>query len=685
MAIVRTINNHRLSLYIAGIVLASIAVHAYAIQSLSGADFTGGYPLAFATFALLLVATELRPMPINGDESVVTASFVFSFALLFLSPLAGALFAVTITALIGDLITRRPWNRALFNAAQLSLSLAVGSFVGSLVSDLHSVANGEQVTTMWLVAVSVACLTGFWANTIFIGIVMALHQGLPVGAIVLRSLATPLGMDGLLLALAPVFVVIGIHGLVLVPLMLITVWAIFRSAAIALSNQHEATHDQLTNIPNRRMFEDHASLVIDKASSAGHMTALIHIDLDGFKGINDRLGHHYGDIVLKEIAKRLVDKKRSIDHVARLGGDEFAIMLGQITNEEDAVRIAQRNLGEIERQLSVEGVPLRVSASLGVAVYPSDGEDVTSLLHHADMAMYHAKQAGTGVEPYSGGEESAMPGRMGLLAELTTAIESNQLHLAYQPKVDIATGRVSCVEALLRWDHPVHGIVPPTWFMPQAEQTDLMTPLTDHILEMAIAQCAEWRAAGFDINVAVNASARNLHDLRFPRRVAAILEQHEADAGWFEVEITENTVLEDPIRTAAVLAELRELGIGLTIDDFGTGYSSLASLRHLTIDRIKVDRSFITDLADQDGDLTIARSVIELGRNLDLKTVAEGVETPEVYRILKELGCDEIQGFFVSIPLQPDALLPVLEAGWIDLDSLPSFQKDDVSPQGVIA
>ncbi len=674
MAIVRNLNNHKLGLYIAAVVAVSAAAQGIAIANLNGADFTGGHPVAFAAFVLLLLATEMRPMPMIGDGTVVTASWVFSFALLFLAPPAGALLAVTATALFGDILTGRPRSKALFNAAQLSLSLAVGSVVGSLVVDLQSIAAGDPVNVLWLAGVTLACLTGFWTNNILIGIVIALHQGLPVVSMVKRSVTVAFGMDGLLLALAPIFVVIGIHGLILVPLLLITVWAIFKSAAIALSNKHEATHDQLTDIPNRRMFEDHATLVIDNAASSDHLAALIHIDLDGFKGINDRLGHHYGDIVLKEIAQRLTASKRSIDHVARLGGDEFAIMLGKVDNAADAVKIARRVLGEIERQLDVEGVPLGVSASLGVALYPMHGEDVTALLHHADMAMYHAKQAASGVETYSASEDDAMPGRMGLLAELTTAIDTDQLSLVYQPKVDIETGRVSSVEALLRWEHPVHGNVRPSWFMPQAEQTDLMNPLTDQILRIAIEQCTAWRQAGIDVCVAINASARNLHDLKFPRRVAQILEHFEAKAEWFEIEITENTVLEDPARTAAVLSELRELGVGLTIDDFGTGYSSLASLRHLTIDRIKVDRSFITDLADHTGDLTIARSVIELGRNLGLKTVAEGVETPEVYAILRELGCDEIQGFFVSTPVTAEEITPLLTDGWIDLDSLDAYR-----------
>ncbi len=665
-----TLRSLRLPIYVWGVIAGGLAVVIGGLVQLDGTPLTGDHPATFLAFAILLVATEFKPMPSLTDGTELTASWAFAFTLFFLGPTAGAIATVAGVALLADFRGSKRLDRSLFNAAQFALSLSAGGLAGSLVTDLLSVSRGETADLRWLAGVVVACTVGFAINSMFISVAIALHQGLPVLEMIRRSVGINLGMDGLLLALAPIFVVIGLEALVLVPLLLLTVWVIFKSAALALSNKHEATHDQLTNIPNRRMFEDHAALMLDNAENAKSQAAMIHIDLDGFKGVNDRLGHHYGDLVLQEVAERLDGAKRPADLVARLGGDEFAVLLGEINGRDDAEAVARRFLDAIEEPLDIEGVPLAVSASLGVSLYPRHGEDVSTLLHRADLAMYEAKEASGGVQVYSNDQESRMPGRLSLLSELSSAMEAGDLSLVYQPKVDLRTGQITGVEALLRWHHEDHGVVNPSWFMPQAEQTELMTPLTDHIMGVAMAQCEAWHAQGIRITVGVNVSARNLHDLRFPSRVGNLLSQHHLDPAWFEIEITENTVMADPVRSASVLGHLRALGVGISIDDFGTGYSSLASLRQLTIDRIKIDRSFVTDLATRDGDLTIARSVIELGHNLGLKAVAEGIETEEVLNILRDLECDEAQGFLISTPLPAAELTPLLLTGSIDLDAL---------------
>lgn len=660
----------RLPIYLWSMTALGTSLVLAALLTVGDQPLVGDHPVAFLVFLVLLIATELKPMPSLTDDTELTASWAFAFTLLFIAPLAGALLAVWVTALAADFRGTKAVDRALFNAAQFSLSLASGGAAGSLITDLHLVADGGDPSGRWLAGVVVACAVGFATNSVFISVAIALHQGLPVFEMIRRSIDINLSMDGLLLALAPVFVVIGLQAIILVPLLLLTVWFIFRSAALALANKHEATHDQLTNIPNRRMFEDHAALMLDGAANAGNQAAMLHIDLDGFKGINDRLGHHYGDLVLKEIAQRLTRTQRSIDLVARLGGDEFAVLLGDVDGPVDAEAIGLRMLQSIETELEVEGVPLGVGASLGVSLFPDHGEDVATLLHHADLAMYEAKTSGGGVSVYSRGKGSGMPGRLGLLSELAAAIENGQLSLVYQPKAEIKTGRITGVEALLRWHHPKHGLVDPGWFMPQAEQTELMTPLTDLVMTTAMDQCERWHAQGIRVGVSINASARNLHDLRFPNRVADRLAEFHLDPAWFEVEITENTVMADPVRSASVLGHLRALGVGIAIDDFGTGYSSLASLRQLTIDRIKIDRSFVTDLATREGDLTIARSVIELARNLGLRSVAEGIETPEVLEILDQLGCDEAQGFLIARPMTAEDITPLLRDGVVHFDQL---------------
>ena len=281
--------------------------------------------------------------------------------------------------------------------------------------------------------------------------------------------------------------------------------------------------------------------------------------------------------------------------------------------------------------------------------------------------MYEAKADDSGVQMYAPGVDVETVGRQSLLSDLSGSIDANALQLAYQPIVDTATGNYNRVECLLRWDHPVHGPIPPSAFIREAEQTELMEALTDQVLGLALAQCEQWHAVGIRVGIAVNVSARNLHDLRFPNRVADLLAGHNLDPGWLEIEITENSVMEDPVRSSSVLGHLRALGVTLAIDDFGTGYSSLATLRQLTIDRIKIDRSFVTGLATRDGDLTITRSVAELGRNLGLRTVAEGIETPEVLALVRDLGCDEFQGFLASRPVSAAEITPMLARGRYDI------------------
>jgi diguanylate cyclase (GGDEF)-like protein len=433
------------------------------------------------------------------------------------------------------------------------------------------------------------------------------------------------------------------------------VWAIYSLAALALNHRHEATHDQLTGLPNRRFFYEQATLSLQAAARRHQRNvAVLHLDLDGFKGINDRLGHHVGDLVLCEVARRLSEGRRSVDVIARLGGDEFAILLGDVPNGQTAIEVGERMAVELARPLSVDGVPVAIGGSFGVALYPSHGEDIDSLLRHADVAMYRAKTSGGGLELYDDRRDQHSTGRLGLLAELNDAISKDELSLVYQPKVDLRSGSVFGVEALIRWKHSRLGMVPPAQFMASAEHTELVTPLSQFVLRKALRQCAEWHNRGLHIGVAVNCSARNLHDLRFPNIVAALLRETNVDPAWLEIEITENTVMSDPVRTASVLGHLRSLGVTIAIDDFGTGYSSLASLRDLPIDRIKMDRSFVTGMARRSEDLMIVRSIIELAQNLGLGTVAEGVEDEDVLGLLRQLSCDAVQGYLLGEPMTPE-------------------------------
>ncbi len=648
--------------YVVLVIVAGAVLLVRELVATPQTEWFGHHPLAYAVFAILLVVAEARPMTYLVDGGEVTASWTFAFALLFVAPPAACLFLVAVSSCGIDLARGKPLVRALFNGSQFVVSLFAGILAGRLVGDLV-LAAGTEPTIRWLVAAAVASAVAFVANSTLISVVIALQSGLPVAEILRRSFGVSVAMDGTLLAMAPVFAVIGLNAWILIPLLLVTVWIIFRSASIALNNRHEATHDLLTEIPNRRLFEDHAALLLAGAGNSGGKAAVIHLDLDGFKGINDRLGHYYGDLVLKQVAMRLRDNRRAIDHVARLGGDEFAVLLGRIDNDRDAFHIAERLLAALEAPMDVEGVPLKISASLGVAIYPEHGEDLTTLMKSADLATYEAKDASTNVALFTRSDDGKQAGKLSLLSELAGAIEADELSVVYQPKADIGSGRITGVEALIRWHHPARGEILPGRFMPQAEQTDLMGRITEYVLEQSIRQCVAWQDEGLRVPVAVNTSARSLHDLRFPTRLQELLDQYHLDPGWLELEITENAVMGDPTRTASVLGHLQALGVSISIDDFGTGYSSLATLRNLTIDAIKIDKSFVTSLAGSASDLSIASSVIELGHNLGLQVVAEGVETVEVLDTLRALHCDQYQGYLLGRALPPTALRPLLERG----------------------
>ncbi|MGH1503077.1 MAG: putative bifunctional diguanylate cyclase/phosphodiesterase [Acidimicrobiales bacterium] len=656
--------------YITSVIAAGIGAVAVMV-ALGGDEPWGAHPATFALFAVFLLVTELAPMQSLTDDTELTGSWAFAFTLYFLAPPAAPLATVALVALVVGVVGRRGLSRSGFNAAQFTLSLALGGAAGGLITDLQSVADGAPVDAAWLFGVAVACSVGFACNSIFVAVAIALQQGLPIVEMIRRSIGINLGMDGLLLALTPVFVVVGREAVVLVPVLLLTMWVVYKSAAMALANTHEATHDQLTGIPNRRMFEDYAALRLEAAEGGERQAALLHIDLDGFKGINDRLGHHYGDLVLQQIGARLAEGGRNGDLAARLGGDEFAVLVGEVEDLDQAEAAAERFVELIRTPLDVEGVPLTVGASVGLSLFPRHGDDVDTLLHHADLAMYEAKAAGGGVKVYADGQRTRVPGRLTLLSELPDAIARDDLQLAYQPKIELATGDVVGVEALLRWDHSTHGRVDPAWFMPQAEQTELIAPLTDHILQLAARQSAEWSAEGTDVTVAVNVSTRNLHDPGFADRVATILRAHGVPPERFEIEITEDSVMADTDRSHTVLGQLRSLGVGVAIDDFGTGTSSLVTLRELPLDRIKIDRSFITGLTSSDGDLTIVRSLVELGHNLGLGTVAEGVESVEALELLTELGCQQAQGYLFARPKPAGLVTPLLRSGRVDLDALP--------------
>ena len=410
--------------------------------------------------------------------------------------------------------------------------------------------------------------------------------------------------------------------------------------------QHQALHDSLTGLPNRALFRREVETALAARRDSDLPCAVLLMDLDRFKEVNDTLGHHNGDLLLQAVARRLQSTLRPGDVVARLGGDEFGILLGDAGDRQSIDSLAERMNQALATPFLVQEMTLEVGASIGIATFPEDGDDVDTLIQRADVAMYVAKSTFRGHEFYSHDQDTYSPTKLALLGELRTAIEDGQLAVAYQPKVEVATGRIIGAEALVRWNHPRRGFVPPDEFIPVAEHTGLLRPLTLFVLESSLEQCARWRKAGFELDVAVNLSARNLLDVELPKDVLALLERFELPPSALELEITESALLADPVRTNGVLHELHRIGVGISIDDFGTGYSSLSYLRRMPVDELKIDKSFVTDMALDENAALIVRSTIDLGRNLGLRVVAEGVETREVWEQLAALGCHVAQGYF---------------------------------------
>ena len=424
----------------------------------------------------------------------------------------------------------------------------------------------------------------------------------------------------------------------------------------AAENEYLAQHDSLTGLLNRTSFRERVHDQILSPTGSEGEAGIVLMDLDRFKEINDTLGHQMGDRVLMEVARRIRTSMPKGATLARLGGDEFAVLLPNVSGTAEAADTAEVIGHEVSKPLTIDDFTLDIDSSLGLAMYPQHGRDADLLMQRADVAMYLAKGAHRDLEVYGVDKDQYSPAKLSLVGELRKGIELGELVLYYQPKVDLRDDEVVGAEALVRWNHPRKGIVPPNDFIPLAEHTGLIHPLTDFVLREAVRHCQEWRKTYPKFHVAVNLSARSLADETFCDHLRSILDEFDADPSSLELEITESMIMDDPDHAIEVLTQISEMGIGLAIDDFGTGYSSLAYLKRLPVDDLKIDRSFVMGMESDENDAIIVRSVIDLGRNLGLRVVAEGIETPEVSTTLTAMGCDLGQGYHISRPIPADKL-----------------------------
>ena len=424
----------------------------------------------------------------------------------------------------------------------------------------------------------------------------------------------------------------------------------------------QATHDALTGLPNRTLLYDRMQQAMLHSERYGNLTAVAFLDLDQFKFINDSLGHQVGDELLKITAQRLKSCLRESDTVARQGGDEFVLLLTSQPNEESITQTMQRVLHEVAQPWTANDLEFRITCSMGITLYPNDGRDAETLLKHADSAMYKAKELGRNMFQYYSAEmNSTVTDRLELLNRLRQAIPNDELVLHYQPKLNLASGEIIGVEALIRWDSPHSGLVSPGAFIPLAEETGLIIPIGEWVLQTACRRNRAWQDAGYPpVVISVNLSPRQLARGDIVQQVARVLAETGLDAQWLELEITESVMATEVEKSFAMLTELRAMGVRISLDDFGTGYSSLSYLKRFPVDTLKIDQSFVRDIATDGNSAAIVRAIVSLGHNLNLNVLAEGIETAEQSALLRQNGCNEGQGYLISRPVPEKDFLRLL-------------------------
>jgi diguanylate cyclase (GGDEF)-like protein len=610
------------------------------------------HPAVFLVLSAFVLAGELLPIPVPRRRGLtrVTISAAFAFAILLRSGPGPAILVYVASSMIADAAGRIAPLKILFNAAQYLLAMVAAAGVLLLAGALPL----ERINSAELPIVLAAAAAFFATNHVLACVAAALLARLDIVAYLRDDLAFQAWTAGCVLAFAPALLASADASVVLVPVCFVPMLAVYLGGRQAAMSSHRAMHDALTGLPNRASLTETLQVALDGEEPERRPVTVMLLDLDDFKSINDTLGHELGDLVIQRVARRL---RRAADSgpagrqeamLARIGGDEFAVLLhgGQAEAEE----IAERLLAALDHPLEVDSVALHICASIGIACSPQHGRKAPELMRHADVAMYCVKDSDAGFATYAEEDDEYSIDRLALAAQLRRGIERGELIVHYQPKVSLQGGAPLAVEALVRWNHPQLGCIGPDGFIPLAEQTGIIKPLTERVLEASLEQSSRWRRAGLEVTVSVNVSTRSLLDHDLAVVIGALLARLDLHASALQLEITESRIVADLPRARAALDELRAMGVMIAIDDFGTGYSSLTQLQQLPVDEIKIDRSFVTRMETDRQDAVLVHSIIDLGRNLGLRVTAEGVETENVKQVLAKLGCDYAQGFHVGRP-----------------------------------
>ena len=651
------VRERRVEVYVGAVAIANLLVALAVVRVEVRIDHRDVNWWAFGVFAALLLLAETKQSFVLrfGEEGEITPGWAFAFALVLLGSPLLAMLCIATASVIADLLAHKRATKIIFNASQVSLSLGLGALVLALAGLSGPALNRGSISFAQSLGMVAGGCTVLVTSALLLFLVMAIVRNVNVRVPIREGSMTSVSADGALLAVAPILVIAVNFSLLLLPMLAVTSFIVFTSARQAVRQAYAASHDPLTGLINRIGFDNNLTgrLVSLNESPVGDGSpvglVVLLIDLDGFKEVNDRLGHATGDALLSAFAKHMERVIPANAVPARLGGDEFAILIDGTASIERETMLVHELRDRLSQTLNVNGFPLTIGMSIGVACAPLHASTPEELLSFADVAMYRAKRCRTGVEVYGCTGEAREHGRIGLLAALSDAVTNDQLSLAYQPQVNMTTGRCDTVEALIRWQHPTLGAIAPSEFIAIAEHTDLIGPITEFVLQRAIEDIVS--LCDPNISVAVNISARNLQDRHFSDLVLATLARNHLPANRLELEITESALASDPECGRFLIDALRSQGVRVAIDDFGTGYSSFASLRDVEVDRIKIDRSFVSRVTTGVKDEVLVRSLIRLSAELGLQTVAEGIEDVAAWDMLSLLGCDVGQGYLLGRPM----------------------------------